>query len=80
MVTKVIFLQTAVDDLKAVYNYISRDSVKYAKLEVQKIKAFADSIKNQPLSGKLYQIMHGQEVRSIVFGHYILFLLLKKPG
>jgi toxin ParE1/3/4 len=70
---KAIFLQTAVEDLASIYKYISRDSVKYAKLEVRKIKAFAESIKNQPLAGKLYQTMHGKEVRSIVFGHYVLF-------
>jgi hypothetical protein len=32
--------------LASVYRYISRDSVKYAKLEVKKIKAFCESLKN----------------------------------
>jgi toxin ParE1/3/4 len=78
MVMKVIYLQTAVEDLASIYKYIRRDSVKYAKLEVQKVKAFAESIKNQPLAGKLYQTMHGKEVRSIVFGHYILFYTMEE--
>jgi plasmid stabilization system protein ParE len=45
MAIKVIYLQTAVEDLASIYKYIARDSVKYAKLEVQKIKAFTDSLK-----------------------------------
>lgn len=73
MVIKVIYLEVAVQDLASIYKYISQDSVKYAKLEIQKIKAFADAIKNQPLKGRLYQTINGVEVRSIVFRHYILF-------
>ncbi|HJP63587.1 MAG TPA: type II toxin-antitoxin system RelE/ParE family toxin [Mucilaginibacter sp.] len=75
---KVIYLPTAVQDLASIYKYISRDSVKYAKLEVHKIKAFAESIKNQPLAGKLYQTMHGKQVRSLVFRHYILFYTIEE--
>jgi toxin ParE1/3/4 len=78
MAIKVIYLQTAVEDLASIYKYISRDSVRYAKLEVQKIKAFTDSLKNQPLAGKVYQTMHGKEVRSIVFRNYIIYYTLEE--
>jgi len=73
MAIKVIYLQTAVEDLASIYKYISRDSIKYAKLEIQKIKAFTDSLKYQPLAGRLYQTMHGKEVRYIVFRNYIIY-------
>jgi plasmid stabilization system protein ParE len=49
---KVIYLEVAVQDLASIYKYISQDSIKYAKLEVQKIKAFAQSLKSQPLKRK----------------------------
>lgn len=72
---RVVYLQTAVEDLASIYKYISRDSVKYAKLEVKRIKAFAESIKSQPLAGKIYQTMHGSEVRSIVYRNYIIYYI-----
>ena len=75
MVRKVIYLEIAVEDLASVYSYISRDSIKYAKLEVKKIKAFCESLKNQPLKGRFYQTIKGKDVRSAVFQNYIIFYL-----
>ena len=73
MVKKVIYLDLAVLDLSSIYKYISQDSVKYARLEVQKIKAFTDSLKNQPLKGKYFNTIKGKDIRSIIFKHYIIF-------
>src|ERR1700731_2282238 len=75
MVKKVIYLKIAVEDLASVYRYISRDSVKYAKLEVKKIKAFCESLKNQPAKGRFYQTIKGNDVRSVVFQNYIIFYI-----
>jgi len=73
MVIKVIYLEVAVADLASIYNYISRDSIKYARLEVKKIKACCESLKNQPAKGRFYQTIRGKDVRSVVFQNYIIF-------
>jgi len=73
MVKKVIYLELAVHDLSSIYRYISQDSVKYARLEIQKIKAFTESLKNQPLKGRYYKTIKGKETRSVIFKHYIIF-------
>jgi toxin ParE1/3/4 len=73
MVIKVIYLEVAVQDLASIYKFISQDSVKYARLEVRKIKAFTESLKNQPLKGKPYPTINGADVKSVVFKHYIIF-------
>jgi toxin ParE1/3/4 len=73
MVKEVIYLELAIHDLSSTYKYISQDSIKYARLEVQKIKAFTESLKNQPLKGRYYKTIKGKEVRSIVFKNYIIF-------
>jgi toxin ParE1/3/4 len=80
MVKKVIYLEIAVGDLASIYSYISRDSIKYAKLEVKKIKAFCESLKTQPLKGKFYQTMRGNDVRSAVFRNYIIFYVNGAEG
>jgi plasmid stabilization system protein ParE len=33
---KITYLETAILDLKSIYDYIARDSKKYARLEVKK--------------------------------------------
>jgi len=53
MVNKVVHLEIAIGDLKSIYNYISHDSVKYAKLEVKKIKAYAESLKKHSLKRQI---------------------------
>jgi toxin ParE1/3/4 len=70
---KITYLETAIFDLKSIYTYIARDSKKYARLEVKKIKAFADTLITFPLKGKFYEILKGEEIRSIVFRNYIIF-------
>lgn len=73
MVKRVIYLELAVHDLSSIYKYISQDSIKYARLEVLKIKAFTESLKNQPLKGKYYKTIKDKEIRSAIFKHYIIF-------
>jgi toxin ParE1/3/4 len=75
MVKKVIYLEIAVDDLASIYRYISRDSIKYAKLEVKKIKAFCESLRSQPAKGRFYQTIKGKDIRSAVFRNYIVFYI-----
>jgi len=70
---KIIYLEVAIRDLQSIYKYISQDSKKYARLEVNKIKLFIDSLKSFPLKGKFYETIKGQEIRSVVFRNYIIF-------
>ncbi|MGY3213691.1 type II toxin-antitoxin system RelE/ParE family toxin [Mucilaginibacter sp. HD30] len=73
MVKKIIYLNVAIHDLSSIYNYISQDSIKYARLEVQRIKAFTESLLKHPFKGKFYKTIKGQEIRSIVYRNYIIF-------
>lgn len=70
---KVIYREIAIRDLQSIYNYISHDSKKYAKIEVKKIKDFIRSLIIFPLKGKFYETINGREIRSIVFRNYIIF-------
>jgi toxin ParE1/3/4 len=73
MGVKVIYLEVAIGDLQSIYKYISQDSKKYARLEVNKIKLFIESLKSFPLKGKHYETIKDQDVRSVVFRNYIIF-------
>jgi len=73
MVEKIVYLATAVHDLKAIYNFIAEDSVKYAQLEVKKIKAYAESLVYHPTKGRYYKTVKGKTIGSVNFKSYIIF-------
>ncbi|TSD63956.1 type II toxin-antitoxin system RelE/ParE family toxin [Inquilinus sp. KBS0705] len=73
MAIKVIYLKTAIEDLASIFKYISYDSVKYARLEVQKIKAYCETIKFQPLKGQEFKYVNEKLIRRTVFRNYVIF-------
>ena len=56
------------NDLKAIFEYISKDSKKYAKLEILKIKSRTQVLKEQPLIGKEVIESGNIDVRELVEG------------
>ena len=58
------------NDLKAIFEYISKDSKKYAKLEILKIKSRTQILKVQPLIGKEVIESGNIDVRELVDGNY----------
>jgi addiction module RelE/StbE family toxin len=49
---KVVWTQRALDDLKDIGDYISKDSFKYAKITLEKLVETASIIENYPLLGR----------------------------
>jgi len=67
----------ALSDLKGIYDYISKDSTKYAKLEVIKIKSRTRILRIRPLIGK--EVIERGEVaiRELRQGNYrIIYKLI----
>ena len=58
------------NDLKAIFEYISKDSKKYAKLEILKIKSRTQVLKEQPLIGKEVIESGNIDVCELVEGNY----------
>jgi plasmid stabilization system protein ParE len=49
----------AVEDVEAIAQYIERDSSYYAQSVVSRIGLLADSIPDQPESGRVVTVIHG---------------------
>jgi toxin ParE1/3/4 len=60
----------AVEDLKSIYDFISKGSKKYAQLELIKIKARTSVLKTTPLIGKEVLEKGNSSVRELVEGNY----------
>lgn len=64
------WLKDAELDLKEIYEYISIDSKRYARFQVEKIKLSTEIIKNQPQIGKVVEEAEQPNIRELVEGNY----------
>lgn len=60
----------AKDDLKAIAEYISRDSKRYAKLQVIRLKNRTRILKTQVRSGKIVPEINQENIRELIEGNY----------
>ena len=57
-------------DLKEIYDFISRDSRHYARLEVVLIKTKTDLLKTNPLLGNMVPELGRAEIRQLIQRNY----------
>ena len=67
----------AKDDLKNIAEYISKDSVRYAQLQVSKIKFRTQIIKKQIRAGKVTPEINDPNIRELVEGNYRIIYKIK---
>lgn len=60
----------AINDLKNIADYISLDSVRYARLQIKKIRMRTDILKTQMHSGKSVEEINNINIRELVEGNY----------
>lgn len=67
----------AKDDLKNIAEYISKDSAKYAQLQISRIKLRTQIIKKQIYAGKITPEINDPNIRELVEGNYRIIYRLK---
>ena len=60
----------AIDDLEAIFEYISHDSRSVAKLFVEKIYYRVDQIRHFPMSGRKVPEINDETVRELIYNNY----------
>ena len=60
----------AASDLKDIAEYISKDSKKYAKLQVVRIRLRTKILKSQIYAGKIVSEIDRQNIRELIEGNY----------
>ena len=76
---QVKWLSSAKNDLKDIYDYISLDSARYAKLQITKIQKRTEILKNFPNSGKVVPEINDQTVKEITEHNYrIIYKIINK--
>ena len=65
------------DDLKSIAEYISKDSKKYARLQILRIRQRTKILNSQIYSGKMVSEMDKQNIRELIEGNYrIIYLII----
>jgi plasmid stabilization system protein ParE len=68
---KIIWTQRSVNDLRSIAEYISRDSVKYASLTLERIIDVTKYIEANPRIGRMVPEMgRNDKIREIIFGNF----------
>ena len=67
---KVIWTELALDDLKNIYEYISKDSKYYAAKQIEKIINRIEQIENFPKSGRIIPEFENKIIRELIEGNY----------
>lgn len=69
MVT-IIWTDFAIEDLRSIFDYISRDSKVYADKYVDKLISRVDQLETNPESGRVVPEINKEEIRELIEGSY----------
>jgi len=69
----------AVEDLKSISDFISRDSVRYAKIQVYRLKSRTKILITNPIAGKPVPEYENRQYRELIEGNYrIIYKVIDK--
>jgi addiction module RelE/StbE family toxin len=67
------------NDLISIAEYIAQDSVKYAKIQVRRIRDRAKQIAQNPHSGRIVPELGNPKIREVIIGNYrIIYVLVNE--
>lgn len=73
------WLRSAKNDLKEIYDYISLDSKRYARFQIEKIQAKTEILKSGYLIGKKVSEIDDENVRELFEGNYrIIYRIINR--
>lgn len=74
---KIVWTEQSVFDLKDIFDYISKDSRRYAEIQIRRIKSKTGILKTQPESGRIVPELGIVQMRELIEGNYrIVYRLL----
>lgn len=69
---KINWSELSIGDLKSIYDYISKDSKRYALITINKIYHRAQLLIEQPLIGRIVPEFNDPKIRELIIGNYRL--------
>ena len=63
---RLIWTIQASEDLENIFSYISKDSIKYARIQIIRIRDRVNMIKKQPQSGRIVPEIGDENLRELI--------------
>lgn len=63
---KVVWTDSAIEDLNDIGDYIAKDSERYAELTVQRLFESVDLLENNPKAGKIVPEFEDESIRELI--------------
>jgi plasmid stabilization system protein ParE len=67
---KIVWTEVSFFDLKDIFDYITKDSKRYAENQVKRIKTKTLILKTQPEAGRIVPELGIKEIRELIEGNY----------
>jgi addiction module RelE/StbE family toxin len=74
---KIVWTELSINDLKEIFDFISEDSGRFAKITVNRIYEGTQVISVNPHSGRVVQIFNRKSIRELVIGNYRVIYRIK---
>ena len=74
---KVVWTDLAIEDLKTIHEYISKDSKFYADRFVVKLINRVDQLETHPESGRIVPEFSKEDIRELIEGNYRIIYRIK---
>ena len=75
---KIIWTERSLSDLEDIGEYIAKDSLKYARLTIEKIINKTAVLEKQPLIGRIVPELNDKKIRELIIGNYRIIYEHKK--
>ena len=76
---KIVWTRQSADELKDIFDYIAKDSRRYAENQVKRIKEKTQVLKTQPESGRIVPELEIEQIWELIEGTYrIVYRLIEK--
>ena len=77
---KIIWTNRSLADLQEIGDYISRDSVQYARLTLERIISVAGFLESNPFIGRKVPEINEPSIRELIIGSYrLIYKIVKEP-
>ncbi len=60
----------SIADLISISDFISKDSIKYAKITIDRIRESARKVRDYPMIGRIVPEINLTEIREMIIGNY----------
>ena len=67
---KVIWTDTAIEDIQSIGEFIAKDSVRYAEITVQELFSTVDILEDHPKAGPIVPEFQIESIRQLIRGNY----------